>query len=203
MRNWRGIPFEVLILSCLLSGSASGHPSSLTLRTGYVAYENFTDDTHPISLAISPSWNLGKQTAFWSSVGYVQERFAAYRVLSEVEYSPLIVRTHLVPVSAGLRAYANDARHHSRGLFLEIGPSLGGASYIGSDGGHHLAALCGFQCGMGVRFAGIDGSRFELGGSYQMAEALGKYSRSIGRIGTEQDIDYHIFSAYVGLGFGN
>jgi hypothetical protein len=180
-------------------------PSSLTIRSGYVALENLIADTHPVSIYASSSWDLGKQTAFWSSVGYVQERTMRYydeplRAYDGFTGAP--VRTHLVPVSAGFRAYANDRFHHSRGLFVEAGPSLGGALYRDLDGVTHPAALGGVQCGMGVRFAPLDGSRFELGGSYQMLEGIGGYSRSLGRLGAN-GIDYHLFSLYLGVGFGN
>jgi len=197
----------VLVGSCLIPSSsyAIPHPSSLTFRSGYVAFENLYRDTHPASISISSSWDLGKQTAFWSSVGYVQENSIGYHIdpLRGPYYSTDHARTHLIPISAGFRAYANDPWHRSRGLFVEAGPSLGPAAYRGSDGANHAAALAGFQCGMGVRVAGVEGSRFELGGSYQMAEGIGRYDNSLGRLGTRQAVDYHLFSVYLGIGFGN
>ncbi len=202
----------VLMGSCLIPSLsyAISRPSSLTVRSGYVAFENLYSETHPAAISISSSWDLGKQTAFWSSIGYVRETGAAsyisplrqYGPISDRVYSTGPVRVHLIPISAGFRAYANDPLHRSRGLFVEAGPSLGAAAYRGSDGATHPAALGGLQCGMGVRFA-VDGSRFELGGSYQMAEGIGRYGNALGRLGTPRAIDYHLFSVYLGIGFGN
>lgn len=199
---------SALMLACLLPRGAAGvpRPSSLTLRSGYVAYENLIGDTHPTSFTVSSSWDLGRQTAFWSSVGYVRESSSPYYIdplRNSSGLSGSAIRTHLVPISAGFRGYVNGAQHHTRGLYFEIGPSVAAASYIEAGNTRHLAALGGFQGGMGVRFAGVDRSRFELGWSYQMAEALGRYPRALGRIGWPHEIDYHLVSVYLGVGFGN
>jgi len=202
----------VLFLGSVLvprNSSSVPNPTSLTLRSGYVALENLSGDTHPATLSFSCTWDLGKQTAFWSSVGYIQETgsSAPFHVRPAAwlyDGSPTSpVRTHLVPISAGFRAYANDAQHRSRGLFVEAGPSLYGATYRGTDDAYHLAALGGFQCGMGVRFAVMGGSRLELGGTYRLAEAIGKYPRAVGRLATSQGVDYHLFDVYLALGFGD
>jgi len=197
----------VLIGPCLIPSSSDAipNPSSVTLRSGYVAFENLYSDTHPAAVSVSSSWDLGKQTAFWSSIGYLRESSTGFHIdpLRGPISSNFSARTHLVPISAGLRAYANDPWHRSRGLFVEVGPSLAAAAYRGFDGANHAAALAGFQAGMGVRVAGVDGSRFELGGSYQMAEGIGRYGNALGRLGTQRGVDYHLFSVYLGVGFGN
>jgi len=202
----------LFLVSCITPELVSGSliPSSITIRSGYVTAAATENGTHPASVALSSTWDLGTQTALWSSVGYIQEKTVNSILLRFIPSPPLfpvpynqVARTHLVPMSVGLRAYANDTSRRSRGLFVEGGPAAYIASYRGTDQAKHLAALGGLQCGLGVRFAGIDGSRVELGGNYYLAEAFGQHQGAIGRVGTTHEVDYNLFSLYLALGFGD
>ena len=195
------------ILSILLLGSvfvpniASSKPSSITLRTGYIPrHEN---GTHPVSLSLSSTWNQGKQTALWSSIGYIREQRGSYYVVAPLDFASSrgSNTTHLVPVTVGLKAFANDWRHPTRGLFAEAGPTAYLGSYHSGDGRSHFAALGGLQCGMGIRF-GVDECNFELGTDYYLAEAFGRHADAIGRIGTDHEVDYNLFSVYGAVGWG-
>jgi hypothetical protein len=71
------------------------------------------------------------------------------------------------------------------------------------DRDSRFALLGGFRAGLGVRFAGVDGSRGEVGMSYYLAEAFGQHPGAVGRIGTPGEADVQVFGAYVAVGFGD
>jgi hypothetical protein len=112
-------------------------------------------------------------------------------------------KTHIVPVSVGLRVYPKQGERASRGPFFEIGPAAYLARYEGSDYASHTAILGGLQAGVGIRFTGYGSSRGEIGVSYHLAEALGVHAGALGRVGTTGEVDYNLVSGFVAIGFGD
>jgi hypothetical protein len=115
----------------------------------------------------------------------------------------LEARTHIVPLSLGIRVYPKRGERPSSGPFLELGPAIYLARYRDVDDVSHTGLMGGLQTGLGLRFSGFGVSRGEVGVSYSLAEALGDPRDSLGRIGTGGEVDYNLISAYVAIGFGD
>ncbi len=204
-------------LAALVAASASSAfastiraPSSLSFRAGYIAASPASGEIRTFAPSLSMTWGAGSRSAVWSSVGYIQERAEprfriAYGNSGVFQPRPQVftARTHLVPVSVGLRVYPKHGERASRGPYAEFGPTVYFARYRDRANASHSAIMGGLQAGLGLRFTGLGASRGEFGVSYMLAESFGTHADAVGRIGTVDEVDYNLFSAYVAIGLGN
>ena len=194
--------------------SAIPSPSSLTLRAGYVAAQPAAGQIRAIAPSLSVTWDAGPHLAVWSSIGYVQEQATGAFPRHQLAYTnagyPTLIsrrvpetRTHIVPLTLGLRVYPKRGARPSAGPFLELGPAIFLARYGDFVNASHTGVMGGLQTGLGLRFPGIGASRGEIGVSYSLAEGFGDTRAAQGRLGTGGEVDYNLFSAYVAIGFGD
>jgi len=72
----------------------------------------------------------------------------------------------------GFRFYAGTNKEHTRGLFLDAASAVFLARAPDGTGDHFFKAPLGFELGGGVRFAGVNKSRFEVGLNYTILRAV-------------------------------
>ena len=193
--------------------SAVPSPSSLTLRAGYVAAQPGAEGIG-LAPSLSLTWDMGSRTAVWSSVGYIREHQSRPALRNQTALTTAgdpralfprtsDARTHIVPLSLGIRVYPKRGERPSGGPFLELGPAIYLARYRDLDDVSHTGAMGGLQTGLGLRFSGFGVARGEVGVSYYLAEGFGETRAAQGRLGTGGEVDYNLVSAYVALGFGD
>jgi len=209
-------------LPCLLLslGLISGHSSASVLPTSANLNWGYTQDLGPHSSSLtaipsrSATWPVASRLAVRANAAYIMDReFGPQLGLSngttaffDVEPSR-VIRSDFFPLAAGLRFYAGTNTERTRGLFLDAAPAVFLARAPDNTGGHFFKAPLGFELGGGVRFAGVDKSRFEVGLSYYHSSSIGG-SGSIARPLLETPAEsaltsLGLFSLYLGVGFGD
>jgi len=179
---------------------ASSLPSGGTLRWTFIHSASATE--FAAAPALVGTWSKGKNAALWSGVTYLHEDT---RWLSGVRFTGENSRPFVryLPLSVGLRAYNLSPQGRPRGPFLEVGPSLIPAWYRSQSGGSGFAMMGGLQAGVGISLPTIAGSRAEFGTTFYVAEAFGQARDAGGRIGTPNEVDVQLFTAYLALGLGD
>lgn len=189
---------------------ASVLPGSVSVRwsLGKEARASASDLTHLPSVSLT--WPLDHRFALWSDLGYIRNSTGPPGVFRTAfgsnGYYPFIphesadYQTHFVPVTLGARAYLRREQGRSRGLYLEAGPAGTLASYTTEKRDSRFAFLGGFRAGIGVQFAGFDGSLIEAGMTYYLAEAFGGHPDAVGLVGTPGVADVRVFGGYIAVG---
>jgi hypothetical protein len=157
--------------------------------------------------SLSATWHVASRFAVRANVAYIQDREFGGTTAFSADEQPPIIRSEFLPLAAGFRFYAGTDTEHTRGLFLDAAPAVFPARAPDGTGGHFFKAPLGFELGAGVRFAGVDKSRFEVGLNYYHSSAAGGSGtnerplletpvlRALSGLG--------LFSLHIGFGFGD
>ncbi len=207
----RYLPFLLLSFGLIPShSSASVLPSSATLNWGYSKDLGASVTAIP---ALSATWPIASRLAVRANAAYIQDRvfgmesgIASPPPFFSVE-PPQTTRSQFLPLAAGLRFYAGTNKEHTRGLFLDAASAVFLARAPDGTGDHFFKAPLGFELGGGVRFAGVNKSRFEVGLNYYHSAAVGGSGTNIRPL-FETPVEstlsgLGLFSLYLGVGFGD
>ena len=213
MKRVLSFPLLFLAISSVPGHSlASVVPSSATLNWGYARDLG----PHGTSLTAIPSlsttWHAASHLAIRSSVTYLRERTVAnyYTTAFSTNETQQINRSEFLPVAAGLRFYAGQDAERTRGLFLDAAPAVFVSHVPDGTDGRVFRAPLGFELGTGVRFAGMDRSRFEVGLRYFHSSAIGSPAAvtplrgaSLGERTEMSSSGWESWSLYFGIGLGD
>lgn len=187
------------------AGSVS--PTSLNLGWGYTRdLGPYNDSFTPIP-SLDATWGFGGHWAVHSGITYLRER------VLPTTTSIATGRGSFIPLSTGLRFYAGERDDRTRGLFFDAAPAAYPAWIrTAVDDDYRMKVLAGMTLGVGVRFAGVGGSRAELGFKYYASEAAGPH----GDVWALREFDpapsvyravrhpgLNVFAAYVAVGLGD
>ncbi|HYQ96356.1 MAG TPA: hypothetical protein VER38_05045 [Candidatus Eisenbacteria bacterium] len=197
MNRYTPVSAICLILTAgLLPGHSFGSatPTSLSLGWGY------SQELGPRLTAIpsaSATWTLNRHLSLRSNITYLHEK-----------NSPPAHRSYFVPLSLGLRLYAGQNLERTRGMYLDAAPAFFLSKLEDPSGGFLYKAPVGFEVGTGVRMAGFDGSRIEIGMNFYHSPAVtantanvGPDERGGGRVSLHQGFD--LFAVRLAIGFGD
>jgi hypothetical protein len=163
--------------------------------------------------SLSATWPVASRLAVRANAAYIQDRVFGIQsgisgapTLFAVE-QPRVIRSQFLPLAAGLRFYAGTDTEHTRGLFLDAAPAVFLARAPDRTGDHFFKAPLGFELGAGVRFAGVNKSRFEVGLNYYHSSAVGGSGSNIRPL-LETPVEktlsgLGLFSLHLGVGFGD
>jgi hypothetical protein len=163
--------------------------------------------------ALSATWPVTSRLAVRANAAYMQDRvfgsesgISGPPPFSSVEPSRT-TRSQFFPLAAGLRFYAGANTERTRGLFLDAAPAVFLARAPDGTGDHFFKVPLGFELGGGVRFAGVNKSRFEVGLNYYHSAAVGgsgTNARPLLETPVEKTLSgLGLFSLYLGVGFGD